>query len=443
MANMRDFAKNVTFHGMLHILTSKRLIVKIYWLIMFLGSLGYLVYQVSEIGGSYMDHPVMTKIETRIQKQLRFPSVTFCPTDAMKRMFSPKYDNYSMADRTTKDFLDQIDQGTSLVLSYSFRNRKYNYSNHFRRILIPNMGLCYSFNPDGTLFQDRPGSLFGLQLALFVNSSEYGGGRGRVGVYVSVHPHDELPFPDFDSIGLSPGFSNIIRLEKTTMIRQGSPYPSNCTKGGDANLVFPGKYSVKNCEMSCIESEPVTKCRMPYFWINRIVFLNHSKSMTSNFVNESAGKKCFEKNNISSRANTFLHTKCNCQSPCHEITYEKLLSFLRLPDDKFLSQFAAEWLQVKDSNIFGLNVLRDSLLEVFVYFGEMSERVITEKPEWTITKVLSDIGGQMGIWLGASIFSLVEILILIGYIPFGLLRDRKNEKMFKRDDDAELPLQQV
>ena len=426
---MRGFAENATFHGIFRILTSKRFTVKICWLVIFLGSSGYLTYQVAEVCRSYLDHPVITNIKTRIEKRLRFPSLTFCPTDAERELLSPRYDNYSLKNKTTKHFLDEIDKGTSFVLSYAFGNRGYNYSTYFRRILIPDKGLCYVFNPDGTLFQDRPGSLFGLQISLFVNASEYND-RGKIGVYVSVHPHYELPFPLFDSIGLSPGFSNIIRLEKTTMIRQESPYPSHCTKGDDTNLIFPGKYTLKNCEMSCIESKAIKKCGLPFALANKLVFLNHSKSMPSNFVDESTSEECFDKNLKFFQENTLHETRCNCKSPCHEIIYGKTLSFVKFPVDKFLRRFAYEELEFEARGLksFDSNFLRNSLLQVWVYFEEMSDKMILEKPEWTVTKLLSDIGGQMGIWLGASIFSLIELLILIGYIPLSLFRNRRNVK---------------
>ena len=38
---------------------------------------------------------------------------------------------------------------------------------------------------------------------------------------------------------------------------------------------------------------------------------------------------------------------------------------------------------------------------------------IDESPEWISQKATSDLGGQMGVWLGASIFSVTENLILL------------------------------
>ena len=81
MEGMRDFAKNFGMHGFYHIFTSKSLAGKSFWLALFLGSMSYVTYQVIEISKSFFDYSVITKIEQRIKKPLKFPAVIFCPTD--------------------------------------------------------------------------------------------------------------------------------------------------------------------------------------------------------------------------------------------------------------------------------------------------------------------------------------------------------------------------
>ena len=80
----------------------------------------------------------------------------------------------------------------------------------------------------------------------------------------------------------------------------------------------------------------------------------------------------------------------------------------------------------------------NNFLQVNLYFAEMSNEIIREIPEWTGTKVLSDIGGQMGIWLGASVFSVIELLILGGWIPIGIFcKTRKTEDKDDNEDKDE------
>ena len=72
---------------------------------------------------------------------------------------------------------------------------------------------------------------------------------------------------------------------------------------------------------------------------------------------------------------TMLTTECNCPVPCHETTYERTLSLLKWQND--------------------------NECDVWIYFEEMLNEIVTELPEWTFTKLISDIGGQTGVWLGA------------------------------------------
>ena len=104
---------------------------------------------------------------------------------------------------------------------------------------------------------------------------------------------------------------------------------------------------------------------------------------------------------------TMFTTECSCPVPCHETTYEKTLSFLKWPND--------------------------NEYDVWIYFEEMLNEIVTELPEWTFTKLISDIGGQTGVWLGASVLSIVELLMLMGCTPVYLLRDKHKLKVSSPD----------
>ena len=50
-----------------------------------------------------------------------------------------------------------------------------------------------------------------------------------------------------------------------------------------------------------------------------------------------------------------------------------------------------------------------------------------EKPKYTVQKVLSDFGGLIGIYLGASFISMAELLAAGAYVLFGLLKKAKEK----------------
>ena len=413
---MRQFAENITMHGIFRILSSKHLLVKIFWLILFLVSSGYLIYQVVEIFKSFLHYSVTTKIETKIEKPLQFPAVTFCPAKAFEENFTREA---VLNDTKLNDILKETDKGKSFVRSFSFGFMPYNYEDHFKRIIIPQMGSCYIFNPNGAVYQKRAGKLYGLSIKLLVDKSAMIPSQG---VYVTVHSYDEFPFPTLNGIGLSPGFSSIISLKKRTIRRQPSPYPSDCTYGGEEKLFYPGKYTVNNCELSCTEAEAIKRCGLPISAMTPVYLSNETKTMLLKHSNVSSAKKCLFQPGM---VNSLLEIECYCRLPCQEIHYEKSLSFVKWPNGHVLHQYAKQILRANISDNNAEKSLRNRLFELHIYFEEMSNEVITELPEWTLTKLLSDIGGQMGIWLGASVFSVIELLVVVGHTPFNLLYVKK------------------
>ena len=74
------------------------------------------------------------------------------------------------------------------------------------------------------------------------------------------------------------------------------------------------------------------------------------------------------------------------------------------------------------------HTILDNLLKVSIYYEEIISEILIETPEWTWTSLFSEIGGIMGIWLGASIFSVTELLILIASFPYSLYHQKRYVK---------------
>ena len=404
MEGARDFAKNFTMHGIYRILTSTNQAGKIFWLVLFLSSSSYVTYQVIDISKSFLDHSVITKVEKKIEKPLNFPAITFCPIDGQSQRFM-------LANRMTfengtkvKEIFEPDDRGQKFIKRYNFGGQSFKYPRYFRKVIIPDDGLCYTFNPNGTLLQYRAGANHGLSIRLFINTSDYLYGNG---VRISIRNQNEFAFPSIDGIGISPGFATFIGLRKKTMIRKESPYTTNCTYGRTEYQMFPGKYTVTNCEHSCLEQEMINRCGLTYSFVTTVYLSKEKASTLLENYNESLALKCIGQEGM---YRSVITAECNCRVPCQEIVYEKTLSSIKLPNQ--------------------------NNLDAIIYFEELLDEIITEIPEWTFTKLLGDIGGLTGIWLGASVFSIIELLILLGYTPLYILRDRK--VMYQKTENIEI-----
>ena len=60
--------------------------------------------------------------------------------------------------------------------------------------------------------------------------------------------------------------------------------------------------------------------------------------------------------------------------------------------------------------------LRHLLTRVVVHIADSNVIKTTESPDYDIIRLISDIGGQLGLWIGVSVITLVEVLQLAALI---------------------------
>lgn len=73
--------------------------------------------------------------------------------------------------------------------------------------------------------------------------------------------------------------------------------------------------------------------------------------------------------------------------------------------------------------------LRKSLVSFDVYYEDLQYTEIVQSPQYTIIDLISSIGGSLGLLLGASLLSLVELVELCVKTLVILCRFSKNDKI--------------
>ena len=145
--------------------STKNMAVKTFWICLVFGSFGYFAYQVNEILKSFGKHSTVITVERRVEKPFRFPAITFCPSDNDNKIFDRKI-------FLNNDKLNEfVNTDNTFLLRCRFANKEIqNCSSYFIRRVIPDWGLCYTFNKDGSLFQRRAGSVDGLSITSSSNN---------------------------------------------------------------------------------------------------------------------------------------------------------------------------------------------------------------------------------------------------------------------------------
>jgi amiloride-sensitive sodium channel subunit alpha len=116
---------------------------------------------------------------------------------------------------------------------------------------------------------------------------------------------------------------------------------------------------------------------------------------------DSYSQKCFSK----------------CPLECETVTYDYSVSNLDFPSRKFYETIINDKTFYKIlSNTLGTNatynLYQENFLSLNVYLSNNKYTQITEIPKISLIDLISSIGGSIGIFLGLSIFSLIEVLEL-------------------------------
>ncbi|XP_071964501.1 epithelial sodium channel subunit gamma-like [Antedon mediterranea] len=289
-------------------------------------------------------------------------------------------------------------------------------------------GNCYTFNngvENPVLTTSRPGPNYGLSLELFVDQDEYMEGMtDAAGFRVSVHEPNVMPFPEDDGLSIGPGQRSSLATRVLEMDRLGSPW-GDCT---DANLYttkdifincYNVKYSKQACERSCYQYAVIEACDCAdtHFPFPPEVLTRIRPCDTEANINH---RKCigdmerkYDENDL----------RCNCNQTCHDTVYMPSVTQSEWPA---LGYETTLYNRVQERNyairsrgtdtLTAAQWIKRNVAKLDVYFMEFNYQYIKQSPATSVMDLLSNIGGQLGLWIGVSVVTLMEMMQLIGAV---------------------------
>ncbi|XP_019640448.1 PREDICTED: uncharacterized protein LOC109482193 [Branchiostoma belcheri] len=371
----------------------------------------------------------------------------------------------------------------------TFNGRVCTPEEDFATILDETYGNCFIFNSGRTRggafwTAKQPGPLHGLQLTLFLDPDEYladltpaAGARllihqytqypfaGEEGISLPpgytvsiglsqllIHQHTQYPFageegislpPGYTvSIGLSqytqypfageegislpPGYTVSIGLSQTLLERKGGKY-GPCTTGEDKGFyrlkngshirLFPDiyTYSVKLCEKTCLQQQIVERCGCadPYIKIPDNERACHPRDPCRTDF-----KKLYLNGSL----------QCDCPEACSETVFTSTVGFGEWPAPLYAETFIDDMKDKKGTGFGNLGTaaeIREGFIQVTVYFENMNIEHIYETPSYEVENLLGDIGGQLGLWMGISIMTVIELAEFLTDVVLFLLYGRR------------------
>lgn len=116
----------------------------------------------------------------------------------------------------------------------------------------------------------------------------------------------------------------------------------------------------------------------------------------------------------------YKESECNCLLPCRFTKYDVTLTTIGFPSEFY----AKEIVQLSlDETV---ESYRKNYIGLHIYFDELKTTVVKQVSRYSsIADVFGNIGGQMGLFIGASLITLTEIVELILFLIWVLMQKIK------------------
>ncbi|XP_065059967.1 acid-sensing ion channel 5-like isoform X2 [Rhopilema esculentum] len=455
---LRSYLANSTIHGLSKIEASKHWSLKLLWSSVIIALCAASVVNIYSLAGEYFKYRTYLLIEECANRTAKFPSVTICNANNFQRS---KVGNLAVdPEARFQHFLNiSLDKGAvvnllnfpnaqNFMFQSNFSSAKATQSasdtlflesiegwcrfGHFKTCNQSDFkdyfyglesGFCKTFNPDGKFTQVVVGPYGGLLLTLYLNQDDYMRllpFDNGAGVFVKVHPQDVFPYPSNDWLAVEPGTQTHISIEQKIMLREQKPYKSECVNR-DEDLIYPGRYHVNNCLQSCYNLKLYESCGIVEASVLYHLEQKGKKfpSLPRNISKNPAA--CGIESSTNLTANEFF---CDCPLPCYEETFKLTATSSRWPTEADMQYYNPVLSKVLNRTNLSKDFINSNFLQLKVYFKSFSYQKVMEVPAMNFFSLVAGIGGSLGLFIGASVFSICELLTFIAAALFGRYHKR-------------------
>ncbi|XP_062570290.1 acid-sensing ion channel 1-like [Saccostrea cucullata] len=420
------------------------------WTLFLLTSLVSIVWFLVDEIRCYYTYPFLSKISLESFERMHFPAVTICnmgSKNKSKSSKSQKDTDYWLSVSNMAAFTNEVDWNDSYYkengyfepnsleqeLSLSMDVSKFILTSTFDFLdgqefkpTLTSVGVCFTWNNDGNMTTKMSGSLYNLHVLLDIHRDLYEASFiSATGVKVVVHEPGTIPDPINQGFVVAPGVSALasVTKKKFTFL----PYPFKAFGDGYCldtnapdfvNKFHPTPYSVSVCKKFCLSEIIFKKCGC----VNVGDLGNYpicSKYQISKCYLKEIGKLIYQD------AQNVI--QCDCPYPCHQMTYDVAVSTSQFPSDILVQVLSSHFNTSQER-------LKDNILEISIFYDKLNYFWMNQVPKYErIGNVLASIGGQMGLFIGASVLTMLEFMEIIFLVLLFIFKQlcfkpRKNPK---------------
>ncbi|XP_010626271.1 acid-sensing ion channel 5 isoform X1 [Fukomys damarensis] len=425
-----DFAISTSFHGVHNIVRKQSNVRKVIWLAVMLGSVSILAWQIYSRLVNYFTWPTTTSIEVQYVEKIEFPAVTFCNLNRFKTDAVARFGIiYFLWDLVSKVFHAQeiSANSTDSQQAIDFLSTNQNFSitefvkNHgfylnsstllaceffgmpcgpedFKHIFTE-YGNCFTFNHGETIQGKKKVSVSGrgLNLVFNVHQEEFTDssalGFADAGIIFDIHsPKRE---PQFDGLGLSSpvGMHTRVTIRQLKTVHQEYPW-------GECNphirLWNFSSYSTFRCLKECKARHIEKQCGcLPFMLPGDGIECDLLKyySCVSPVLDHIEFKELC----------TMGTHNSSCPVSCEETEYPATISYSTFPRHNALKLLSKKLNQSQE-------YIRENLLNIEINYSDLNYKITQQQKAVSVPELLADVGGQLGLFCGASMITVIEII---------------------------------
>ncbi|XP_057315804.1 acid-sensing ion channel 1B-like [Hydractinia symbiolongicarpus] len=430
--HVNDMISNSSFHGVSYIFDKKFPVRRTLWFLVTLAAFCYSIEKVYESTVEFLQYPFNTAYMKKYVDELDFPAVSFCNRNDMK---------LSVLNGTTLDkailfgeeLLDTVSDKEyenittssqhdikDMLLECNFNGVECSPSN-FTTFKWKQGDKCYTFNSalssSEVLRVTGPGVKKGLSFTVNIQHYDYYRDGREGGIHLILHGSQETPVKMTGQM-ISPGYTSYIQVEKKKILNLKAPYKTNC---GSLPLKYFKVYSKHTCWLEQLTNHVEKICHCKDFFMPGNIPVCNATVLNSCVWGEWAN---FTRDRLD-----------ECPLPCEIDSYSYTTSRSLFPSNLRAMHFSRILKNLSHMqgvpNVDTKQFIRDNILRIVVYYDDLSFALLEQKPSYDMFEFLGDIGGQVGLFVGAGVmsyFELIDCFCLVIHTYFFFDKKKKTEK---------------
>ena len=439
-SDFSEYSQNTTCHGVSYIFRPGHGSVrKLIWLVLYLTCFGTYLYFSTTAIIRFLGRPVSTNTEYVYESNMEFPTVTLCSIDYIKESYqmAAEADGSLPATSSLMDFVRQqvylgkidlaINEDLSSMQEQDLKAKidltKYQELEKAYATAVSSIDYTYHIMKGGYQIddlmvlheegcaQDDSGKWLQCDVKSYVDPLSWGrlchtitfldngtAAKTQQGIqtvafdvrevqayndaslppmlFLSIQSKDYMSSVWYESKLLEYGKMHSFALERTDVINLPAPYGKcmdTLQDGFENPLTLYDSYNAKTCIHECIALKMNETCGCTWNV--------HAKKLGARY--------CLSENDIQCAQDTAWNTHCtHCTEPCYKVLYN-FEHDITNPDPR---------LPITNNMNF--------------FFKNLAYTEIRQTPAYTFDSLFGEVGGQLGLFIGASLLSVGEILDL-------------------------------